>query len=137
MNEHRDPHDPEDFPIVESWIKQLPDDEPSLAWRAELNAKLEAIQPTTKTKRRWIAWPMLSSAAGVAAVAAFVILANRPGDVVEPARTLAISSDTLVDAHVESVTRYELGLATGSDLRHDHGGRPASYEWDIVDLNVL
>lgn len=137
MNEHNDLHDHEDLPVVKTWVRELPEDEPSMAWRASLNAKLEAIQPVAKPKSRWASWPVWSSALGMAAIAFVAIIATRPEVPPMKAAPLAVTTDMLVDAHVESVARRELGLATGSDLRGDRGTQPASFEWDAVDLNLL
>lgn len=137
MNEPRDRHDPEELPTVKTWVKELPEDEPSMAWRASLNAKLEAIQPVAKPRPRWASWPVWSSAAGMAAIAIIAIVATRPDVNPTVAEPVAVTSDMLVDAHVESVARHDLGLATGSDLRMDRGSQPASFDWDAVDLNLL
>ncbi len=134
MNKHN--FEPDDLPEVKHLVKGLPDDEPSLAWRAALNAKLEALQPAPKPRRRWASWPVWSSAVGMAAIAGIAIFGLRPTEHANVPRA-AITSDMLVDAHVESVARHELGLATGSDLRGDRATQPASYEWDSVDLNLL
>lgn len=126
--------DREDLAQVGDWVKNLNEDEPSFAWRADLNAKLEAMAP--KPRRRW-AWPVWGTAVGMAAICAVVFLTpNRPQPAM-PADLDGLTANAIVDAHVETVARHDLGLSMSADLKADRGTPEASYELDVVDLSAL
>lgn len=140
MNTH-DPRDPkqqidrEDFAQIGGWMKELDQDEPSLAWRADLNAKLEQLAP--KPKRRRMAWPVWGTAVGMAAICAVVFLTPK-SSVKAPTASLANQTESaILDAHRETVARHDLGLPMASDLKADQGAADVGYEWDVVDLSAL
>lgn len=132
-----DPLEREDLKQIGEWVKDLPSEEPSMAWRAELNAKLEALTPARKPLPWWRRRSFWSTTAGVAVMGALAMMALRPTPTPERIDLGGITATAIVDAHVESVARQDLGLTTGTDLKADQGAPAPHYEWDAVDLDLL
>lgn len=126
--------DREDLRQIATLVKGIPEDEPSLAWRAQLNAKLESVTPF---RRRRLSWPLWSGAVATAAICAVVFFGSRPDTQTVRPDLAATTASALVNAHVESVARQDLGLASSSDLKADRGTSSDDYNWDVVDLSTL
>jgi len=131
------PLEPEDLNHVGGWVKDLPEEEPSMAWRAELNARLEALAPAPKRAPWWRSRLVWSSTASLAAMGALALFVLRPTPTPERVDLSGLTATAIVNAHVESVTRHDLGLATATDLKADEGAAEPHYEWDVVDLDML
>jgi anti-sigma-K factor RskA len=132
-----DPLDREDLNQIGGWIKDLSEEEPSMAWRAELNARLEELAPAPKRLPWWRSRLVWSSTASLAAIGALALFVLRPSPTPERADLGGLTATAIVNAHVESVTRHDLGLATATDLKADQGAPEPHYDWDVVDLDLL
>lgn len=55
----------DDCLVVREWVEGLGDPEPSLAWRSDLNSKLQAIAP--RPSSRWTNWRVAGLTTGLAA----------------------------------------------------------------------
>lgn len=121
-------------------VRLLPDDELSLAWRSELNAKLSA---SIQSKRHrftiartlgWVAGVGLS--VGAAAVLFLMLLpANMPKGGTNPSETL---ESQLLAAHISSVSSSDVAGEGLSSLDETEMGlsSPES-EWQKEDLEPL
>lgn len=87
-------------------ISHLPDGEVSLAWRSELNQKLQAMAPVETKKKFSLKWVYPSSAVA-AAIAAFAFFAIKSNDTVEPPAPM-VSQNEKVDVESYGVKSYEI-----------------------------
>ncbi len=110
----------EDQLKVASLVKSLKDDELSLAWRSELNAKLMAAQQTKAKKKsafRVYAWGSSLSVGVAAAVFAGTILLTPKSNKVAPqTNNSSLIASELVQAHEESMVFASVS-GTGSAAR--------------------
>lgn len=112
-------------------LGQLPEDEPSLAWRSELNQKLTALQRAPKAPW-WATWRPIAGLALAGALALTMFFgAPKP----ETVQSQAALDEVLIAAHRESVARQEIGAAPVSALQSDTGNQPALF--DEVDVTTL
>ena len=116
-------------------VSKLPDDEPSLAWRSQLNERLRAL-PAKARKRWWeLAWkPTVGLGLATAFAFALLMKPTQPAPTVSP-ESGSIVADAILDAHSGTVARHELDAVSGEALQSDTAAVPV--EWDDVDLNTL
>lgn len=116
-------------------VNSLPGDEPSLAWRSQLNERLRAL-PVKARKRWWeLAWkPTVGLGLATAFAFALLMRPTQPGPTLTP-ESGSIVADAIFDAHRGTVARHELGAVAGEALQSDTAAVPV--EWDDVDLNTL
>lgn len=119
---------------IRNLVATLPDDEPSMAWRSQLNDRLRALP--SQARRKWweLAWkPTVGLAlAGSLAVLVFVKPSSAPTLESTPSVSVA---DAMIAAHREAVVRHELGTIPEETLRSDTG--PVPSEWNEADLSTL
>ncbi|MBS1715315.1 MAG: hypothetical protein JST30_13360 [Armatimonadetes bacterium] len=98
-------------------VHDLPDPEPSLAWRSKLNGRLLAVSPK---KRRTAVWTWLSGGVAATALAAFafVSLSAKPPAPERPdapngpvAQASAGLEESLLTAHNDANLESGLGVA--------------------------
>jgi hypothetical protein len=116
---------------VRGLVGALPEDEPSMAWRSELNEKLLSLQAKPRA-RWWASWRPMAGLA-VAGALALTLLVRSPQ--ADPNPQVTGLDEVLIAAHRESAARQEIGAASVSSLRSDTGSGPAYY--DEVDLSTL
>lgn len=121
-------------------VRSLPDDEPSMLWRSELNERVLALARMRQRKRRWT-WVMAPTA-GVAATVAFLGLVIAPKGVPTPsvAQTGAVER-MIVDTHLSGSTAGEIS-SFGFYASMVHGMSTATaptdlHDWTEVDLEAL
>ncbi len=121
---------------VRGWVKELPDDEPSLVWRSALNERLRAEVP--HRRRPWILYPTW----GVAAAGLLVLLVwtSRPQPVQNVPAGPSLEA-VMVSVHRESVRSSEIAGAgmVPNDLATQHRPAPAlaPFDWNETDLETL
>lgn len=121
---------------VRRWVRSLPEDEPSLAWRSGLNERLLAQRPAAR--RPWFLHPAWSVAA--AGVLAVVFWATRMQPVQGTASGVSLEA-ALVSTHRDSVRASEIagvGMAP-HDLATLHKPAPAAarFDWNEMDMETL
>ena len=99
--------------IAAEWVRGLPEETPSMTWRAALNEKVLAESARrNRIQRRWsLARPVLGFA--LASCLAFVLLAPRPS-VALPPKSASRIEEGLVALHEQSVETADIvgsGLA--------------------------
>ncbi|MDI9641659.1 hypothetical protein QPK87_17740 [Kamptonema cortianum] len=116
------------------WVKSLEDAEPSLAWRSQLNEKLSAFTPKSKSGNsfRWFGAIAVGGAACLAAVMLFTAtLDNAPKHLSSPDRVVSAQNPdeefgmVLVSTHVADQTQISLGIQP--PRRPAESGR---FDWD-------
>lgn len=98
---------------VAEWVRGLPEETPSMAWRATLNEKVRA-EAQTRARARW-RWSLARPALGLATAAAlaFVVLVPRPALRTAPAKGHLEAS--LVALHEQSVETADIvGIGLGA-----------------------
>lgn len=122
---------------VQSWVGNLPEEEPSLAWRSALNERLREMKPKPGLRRR-----LLYPGFGLAAAAALAVVfwtAQLSND--EPPAIGPTLEAALVSTHRDSVRAAELagaGMAP-HDLATLHKSSPEEpqFEWNELDVETL
>lgn len=101
-------------PSLSSAIRNLGDEEPSLAWRSGLNAKLFAISSKKKARVFWtrLTW---ATACGCALVLAFSV---RPAPPEKSGHSAIVASgstveDAIMADHQDAVSQTSLGIFVG------------------------
>lgn len=122
-----------------AWVQNLDDEEPSMAWRSQLNEKLLALRTPAKRKSFWHAWRWAGAGAMAAGALAIVMFLNAPKDAVVPEKLTANPSSIeagLIAAHQESAGALDLGSNTRMPMLE--GGKPSSSSmWTDADLETL
>lgn len=119
---------------LRTYVQDLPEEIPSMAWRSGLNEALQNLSQASKPKRR-MGWGWLSaSALSLAGAGALMFALLKPSNEVLGDKTSVEAA--LVASHVESVNAIESGAAlsprpTSSDVK----GQVAP--WNEVDIESL
>lgn len=87
-------------------ISHLPDAEVSLAWRSELNQRLQALAPVESKKKFSFKW-VYSSAAVAATIAVVAFFAMKSNDTLERPAPI-VSQNEKVDVESYGVKSYEI-----------------------------
>lgn len=125
---------------IAEMVQALPNDEPELAWRSELSAKIHAIAGQRQRKQRfnWLLRPALGVSA--AAVLAVVFMFKSEPSPVSVDREIRLPSleQEILSAHQEASQTGQVWSAMSVD-----DGRVAptpavqEYRWDDLDLGTL
>lgn len=116
-------------------VRQLPEDEPSLEWRSQLNERLVAIP--RKRKPFWAHPVRLAWVGGVATIV--LVWLAMPQPVKPGVRQDGVLESVLVSEHAQTVAVSEIagaGLNYYESQRHT-SRRPVSEEWNESDLDTL
>lgn len=120
---------------VSRLVRILPDDEPSLEWRSQLNERLVAMP--RKRKQFWSHPLRLAWVGSVATV--IVVLFAMPQEPATDPEPIAVSESALVLEHALAVAASEIagpGLNQYESLRRT-SYEPVSDEWNELDLDTL
>ncbi|MCC7101804.1 MAG: hypothetical protein IT206_01850 [Fimbriimonadaceae bacterium] len=120
--------------VVASFVRQVPDEEPSLAWRSALNERLIAHHAPKRTTVRQ--WGMVGFGSAVA-VAASIFFLTKP--VPPKGGSLATSANAeqiLLDAHRANVFALSTGAGDGSEPIQAKTVN-ADYQWTEADLGAF
>lgn len=126
---------------ISEMVQALPEDEPALAWRSELSAKIHAVAASRERKRRfnWTLRPALGIGAAAVLAVTFMIKSETGtvGSGIEaPPPSL---EQQILSAHMEATQSNQVWGA----LRAIEEARPVSapaaeeYRWDDLDLGTL
>jgi hypothetical protein len=134
-------HDPLDHRLQEPGqqavrraVAQLPEDAPSLAWRAELNEKLIAASRQKQRKDRWVFWgrPGLAVACSVVLAAVIWMRPDSNGSLVTE-RSLEAQ---IVQVHSDSEALSEVPFTSALGAP-DSGEGSAQPQWEASDLDFF
>lgn len=94
------------------WVRALPEETPSLAWRSALNERVRA-EAASRARGRW-RWNVARPALGLALAAAFavVVFVPRPAAIVAPPKSKGGLEASLVALHERSVETADV-VGTG------------------------
>jgi hypothetical protein len=109
-------------------VRSLPEDEPSLAWRSELNLRLMAVSKHGERRRRQLVWKSLAGA--MAALTLGVIgLTHFPSQ--HPVRHTSNGSieASILASHRRSVAYRDLNVV-------GPGTEDSDTQWDDTDLGT-
>jgi hypothetical protein len=115
-------------------VGSLPDEEPSLAWRSQLNDKLRAMPARAKRTMWQVIWKPTAGLALAGALAVAVILLPQTPEVERPVPGAAVA-DAMFAAHRETVAHHELEAVPVESLKADTDTVP--FEWNDADLSTL
>jgi hypothetical protein len=107
-------------------VADLPDDEPSIAWRSQLNDRLREMAPKPKAKRLWLPIGLSS----VAAAAAAVIIFMPKGSAVPP----TVANDqvgSLEEAVVRGHNAGESAIVLG--VANPNRGKKRGFDWSKLE----
>lgn len=114
-------------------MRELSDDEPSLAWRSSLNERLIAMHAPRRSRGRL--WGMARLGTAVAVTASIVFMA-KPAETTAPSSLQSSSSSAeqiLLDAHRMNVFALSTGAGDGSEpIQAQTSTVP--HEWTEADL---
>lgn len=111
---------------VRNLVASLPEDEPSLAWRAQLNERLMREAPRRRPKFGWVLRPV--AAVGLACAAYFAFLAAQPSK-------SGSLEETLVRLH--QAAQMQDGLGTVTQVSLSSSKTPQGENWQETDLELL
>lgn len=115
-------------------VHELPNDELSMAWRADLNERLRAVAPLPK-RRSW-GWVWKPAAGlGLASILAVTMLMKSPQVATPLAQGDSGIAQAMLEAHQQTVAQKELGTVPIETLNSDSASAPA--DWNEVDLTTL
>lgn len=123
---------------VRSWVGELSDDEPSLAWRSALNERLHAVKPPMKQPRmrwRWASVMGLGLASALTLTVYLVGLKPTMPSTAPVAPEAASVEASLLAAHQDGLSMLDLG--TGSPTEHSAGYKQPGGSFSEVDLGTL
>lgn len=122
--------------FIASAVSQVHDEEPSMAWRAQLNSRLAEVAQTEKRKRSQAVFLRPVVGLGMATVLAVAVL-NSQGTlpVINPNPPSAIEFE-IVDAHLAAERTMDLGTiqvaSTESGTSHSD-----EIDWEESDLGAF
>jgi hypothetical protein len=123
---------------VAQMVSELPQEEPSLAWRSALSERIHTVAKARERKRRvaLIFRPALGLSLGAAMALAFISTRMTP---FEPAPARATLEEQIVTAHRDSVHAEQFwgGVRAGEEFRAASAPAVQEYQWDETDLGTL
>lgn len=115
-------------------VQALPDEEPSMAWRSELNERLRAMTTSPKSKTWGWLW---KPAAGLGLASLLVVTVFMKAG--QPQTALAgnetAMAQAMIQAHQQTVAHQELGTVPVEALSSDSASVPT--DLNEVDLTTL
>lgn len=123
---------------IRSWVGELTDEDPSLAWRSALNERLHAAKPATREpKLRW-RWASVMGLGLASALTLTVYLVGLKPTAnpraTSPSEKASVEANLLA-AHQDGLSMLDLG--TGSPAEHSNGLGQQDGSFSEVDLGTL
>lgn len=118
---------------VAQLVRALPDEAPSMVWRSELNASIQAAAANrTRLNRIWIWKPMAGLA--LCGVLAFAFILRQPTAIPSTVVESGIEQ-ALVRNHVESFSSMDLaGVGVTNTEAKESASRAVPDEWEQEDI---
>ncbi len=119
---------------LRSLVNELPSDELSMAWRADLNEKLRAIAPSPKSRVWGWLWKP-AAGLGLASILVVAVLVKAPQANAPTNSNSAAIASAMLQAHDQAVAHQELGTVSAEALSSDSAAVPS--DWNEIDLTTL
>ncbi len=118
-------------------LSAMPTDVPSMAWRSELNERLQSLAPAPKASKGWLKWAPLAGLSATAAFAVTLMVTRQEPvrqDMVSQSPPVSLESK-LLTAHRDVVTAMDVSAHVPEAQAH---GIPVSAsDWSESDLESL
>ncbi len=115
-------------------VRELRSDEPSMAWRADLNEKLRSLTPSPKSRTWGWLWKP-AAGLGLASILVVAVFVKTPQVSTPSGANETAIAQAMLQAHQQAVAHQELGTVPVEALSSDSATGPM--EWNEVDLTTL
>jgi len=125
---------------IAEMIQALPDEEPELAWRSNLSAKIHAVAGQRQRKQRfnWLLRPTLGIGAAAALAVVFMYKSEPASVSVDREIRLPSLEQEILSAHQEASQAGQVWSAMSvEDGRVAATPAVQEYRWDDLDLGTL